>query len=84
VTRITGAGANVRHIGRIRPQRRTTKGDAAMRRLIINAIAVVAMTFVGVVAAFAPHSQSPAAAERAMMLNNLSEHSRTVPLWIPG
>jgi hypothetical protein len=84
VTRITGAGANVRHIGRIRPQGRTTKGDAAMRRLIINAVAAVAMTVIGGVTVFAPHGQSPAAAQRAMMLNNLSEHSRTIPLWVPG
>jgi hypothetical protein len=55
-----------------------------MRKLIITAIAVVAMSFVGGVAAFAPHGQTPVAAERAMMLQNLSEHSHTVPLWIPG
>jgi flagellar basal body-associated protein FliL len=56
-----------------------------MRKLIITAIAVIAMTAaIGGSVAFALHGQSPAAAERAMMLQNLSEHSRTVPLWIPG
>jgi len=54
-----------------------------MHKLIvttITAIALVATSTGGVVL----HGQSPAAAQRAMMLQNLSDHSRTMPLWIPG
>jgi hypothetical protein len=53
-----------------------------MRKLIITAIATIAA--VGAGAAFALHGQSKTDAQRAMMLKNLSEHSHTAPLWIPG
>jgi hypothetical protein len=54
-----------------------------MRKLIITAIAAITMT-AAIGGGVALHRQSPAAAERAMMLNNLLEHSRTAPLWMPG
>jgi hypothetical protein len=55
-----------------------------MRKLIITTIAAIAMTAAIGGAAFALHSQSRADTQRAMMLKNLSEHSRTAPLWMPG
>jgi len=54
-----------------------------MHKLIvttITAIALVATIAGGVVL----HRQSPEGAQRAMMLQNLSDHSRTMPLWAPG
>jgi hypothetical protein len=54
-----------------------------MRKLFITAIAAIAMT-AAIGGGVALHRQAPADAERAMMLRNLSEHSHTAPLWIPG
>jgi hypothetical protein len=57
-----------------------------MRKLIITAVATVALSVVvGGSAAFAVLGQSHVASQRAAILHNLSAHHiRSLPLWIPG